>query len=86
MEIRFTGLRKGETLHEDTAGLVNGLERTDHEKILVDPVKPSREPGELLAGISDIETLVESCDGPREILMLSRELVPEYRPQGRQRV
>lgn len=86
VEIRFTGLRKGETLHEDSPNLVNGLERTDHEKILVDPVKSSREPGELLSGISDIETLVESCDGPREILMLSRELVPEYRPQGRQRV
>jgi hypothetical protein len=39
-----------------------------------------------LRALLDMETLVADCDGPREILMLAREMVPEYRPPGKRRI
>jgi len=85
VELRFTGLRRGEELNRDPAGVMDGLMETEHERIFTDPPERGQTPADLLA-VSDMETLVASCDGPREILMLAREMVPEYRPPGKRKI
>jgi len=85
VEVRFTGLRKGEELNRDPAGVRDGLLKTEHARILVEPPEHRQTPADLLA-FHDMETLVANCDGPREILMLAREMVPEYRPPGKRRI
>lgn len=85
VEVRFTGLRRGEEVSHEQAGVMDGLLETEHERIFIEPPERSQTPADLLA-LSDMETLVASCDGPREILMLAREMVPEYRPPGKRRI
>jgi FlaA1/EpsC-like NDP-sugar epimerase len=84
--IKYVGLRPGETLTEELITEGEGLVPTSHKKIMV--LRPSSR--EMLERISSririLENLAAHCAGPREIMALVQELVPEYTPVSNRKV
>jgi FlaA1/EpsC-like NDP-sugar epimerase len=79
IDIRFTGIRPGEKLHEELAGEGERTRPTSHEKIRVWelPAANSQQVGRMLA------ELEEAVQGPRQrVIQALRRAVPEYRPDG----
>lgn len=80
LEIRYTGLARGERLRPGGGG-ATAFDETGREGVQV--ARPGAADGDFLAVLSDLEDLISVCDSPREIFALARRLVPEYRPPGR---
>ena len=76
IEIRFTGIRPGEKLHEELSLEEEGVERTGHPKVFIGRIRPH--PWSYVAGrVSELATVAEDGDGDR-IRAALRQLVPEY--------
>jgi FlaA1/EpsC-like NDP-sugar epimerase len=80
IEIKFIGLRPGEKLYEELITVGEGIVATGHEKIMVLRDRSfAGSQDDTKAKIRKLEELVAECAGPREIMGLARELVPEYK-------
>jgi FlaA1/EpsC-like NDP-sugar epimerase len=80
IEIRFTGLRPGEKLHEDLKLSVEGMKTSAHNKIRV----VRGEPVDLRKVLSSVVELEAVCDaGDLKGLMAKlKEVMPEYTPSS----
>ena len=77
IEIRFTGIRPGEKLHEELSVAEESAERTQHPKILVARTRAGSLE-HLLAGLSRLAKVVAIPGSPGAIREALRAVVPEY--------
>lgn len=78
--IEFTGLRRGEKLHEEVLTAEEGTVATRHEKIFM--VRKDNGPGEQFdALLEDLLAAAEACDEER-IRRTLKALVPTYQPDA----
>jgi len=80
IEVKFIGLRPGEKMKEELVTVGEGIAATDHEKVKVLLPNGQGQPESLLEQIAVLEDLAAACGGPREILALARQLVPDFSP------
>jgi len=80
VEVKFIGLRPGEKLKEELVNVGEGIAATEHEKVKVVFPNGQEHPESLLEQIAALENLAAVCEGPREILALARQLVPDFSP------
>jgi FlaA1/EpsC-like NDP-sugar epimerase len=79
IEIRFSGVRPGEKLHEELAGADERTRETMHPKIRVWELAPA-DPAQVAAGLELLAGAAEGdCEGAVDAL---RRCVPEFRPDG----
>jgi FlaA1/EpsC-like NDP-sugar epimerase len=77
IEIRFTGLRPGEKMHEELLAAGEGVEPTAHPRVLVvRRGEPARD--QIRARIEDL--LSAASHGRDAIVRALKDLVPEYEP------
>jgi FlaA1/EpsC-like NDP-sugar epimerase len=80
IEIRFTGLRPGEKLYEELITKDEGIQKTQHQDILVLNANEPMPMAEINRNIDELVAMAEAGDGPG-IKKCLRMLVPEYNPQ-----
>ena len=83
VEIVFTGPRPGEKLSEELFAQGEEPGPTQHEKILVAQGNNTWDSETLRDHVRELEALAREGDAARITAKL-REVVPEYRPKGRQ--
>lgn len=81
--IVFTQPRPGEKLFEDLLLAEEGTTATAHKKIFIARLKPGPEGERLAHYLQELERRANS-GSPGEILALLQELVPSYKPAGRE--
>ncbi|KQT87917.1 nucleoside-diphosphate sugar epimerase/dehydratase [Aurantimonas sp. Leaf443] len=80
IEIRYTGLRKGEKLYEELFSTEESMEPTGRAGFMTARSRVS-DVSFLSRSFDTIEAALAQGDGPRAIEML-RRIVPEYRPEA----
>jgi FlaA1/EpsC-like NDP-sugar epimerase len=78
IQIKFTGIRPGEKLYEETSLITENTAPTKHEKIMTF-LGAGLEEAEMRLHMENISKLCRTRDVSRLILYL-RELVPDYNP------
>jgi len=79
IEIKYTGLRPGEKLHEELITEGEGIIRTEHDQIMVLNGKLNNR-DKLLKQLDELLAVADGYD-PRAIKRKIKEIVPEYTPQ-----
>jgi len=80
IEIKFTGLRPGEKLFEETLTEMEGIAATQYEKIFLTRLEDV-DKEKLVQGIAELEKLALLRDS-QGIKRKLKELVPSYQPEG----
>lgn len=78
IEIRFTGLRPGEKLHEEIQHFSENLEKTEHPRIKLYTTQP-KELSEIEAWLADLRTQLHELDKVK-LKEEIQKMVPEYTP------
>lgn len=79
IEIRYTGLRPGEKMHEELLATGEGVTLTEHPRILAVNV-PAADAARLRARLDDL--VAAASHGREKLLVALKVLVPEYEPQN----
>ncbi|MGD9210504.1 MAG: polysaccharide biosynthesis protein [Desulfobacteraceae bacterium] len=79
IEIRYTGLRPGEKLYEELITQGEGIQKTQHEDIMVLSVDGSDVGKDLETHVDELIALAHQGDGGG-IKRKLNEIIPEYRP------
>ena len=77
IDIKFTGLRPGEKLHEELLNTEENTIPTYHEQILIANVR-NYNYGEVNTNLNALIYLVQNMKGEMEIVTLMKKMVPEY--------
>jgi FlaA1/EpsC-like NDP-sugar epimerase len=79
IEIRYTGLRPGEKLYEELITHGEGIQKTDHEDIMV--LAPGEQPtlDQMLGYLEALVSLAQQGDAPA-IRRALKQIIPEYNP------
>jgi FlaA1/EpsC-like NDP-sugar epimerase len=77
IDIKYTGLRPGEKLHEELFDTAEYVTRTYHDQILVATVKEySYE--EVVEDMNSLITMIQFAKDETEIIKMMKKMVPEY--------
>jgi FlaA1/EpsC-like NDP-sugar epimerase len=77
IDIKFTGLRPGEKLHEELLNTEENTIATYHDQILIARVK-EYDYAEVSENINTLMGLVESVKNENEIVKMMKKMIPEY--------
>jgi FlaA1/EpsC-like NDP-sugar epimerase len=77
IEIKYTGLRPGEKLHEELFDAAEYVTHTHHDQILIATVKEYNYE-EVVEDMNSLITMIQFAKDELEIIKMMRKMVPEY--------